>query len=153
MTTILRDRFILKLVLIVAVAVVAGDKGAAKRLSVTSPGTVAPLNLAVAPAAVVGGNQTTATITLAAPAATNLEITLKSLNNDVAQFGAHFQAIGTSQLTIPKGNIQATFPVRTFGVLSSTNVKLQAVSGADSAETTLTIKPAGVKTLVITPVQ
>ena len=152
-TSVLRRRFTLKLAFAMAVAIIGADHGAANRLSASVTRTPAALTLAVAPATVIGGNPATATITLTAPAATDLEITLKSLNNDVAQFGAHFQAIGTSQLTIPKGNIQATFPVRTFGVLSSTAVKLQAISGPDTAETTITIKPAGVKTLVITPVQ
>jgi hypothetical protein len=151
MKSMLRDRFILTLVFGVAVAVIAADHVVAKRLPIKPTGTVAALTLAVAPATVVGGNQATATITLSAPAATNLEITLKSLNNDVAQFGEHFQAIGTSQLTIPKGNIQATYPVHTFGVLASTNVTLQATSGGDTAQTTLTVTPAAVKTLVIAP--
>jgi len=146
-----RDRFILKLGFAVVLAVFAAEPGAAKRLTVNHGGVVAPLTLTVGPGTVVGGNQATATITLGVPAATNLEITLKSLNNDVAQFGAHFQAIGTSQLTIPQGNIQATYPVRTFGVLTSTSVTLTATSGGDTAQTTLTVIPAAVKTLVIAP--
>lgn len=149
-TSVLRQRT-LKLVFAVAVAIIAADHGAANRLPASVTRTPAALTLAVAPATVIGGNPATATITLSAPAATDLEITLRSFNNDVAQFGAHSQAIGTSQLTIPKGNIQTTFPVRTFGVLSSTAVKLQVISGADIAETTLTVKPASVKTLVIAP--
>src|SRR5215472_9641355 len=153
MKSIVRDRFILKLVFAMVVVVIAEAPGSAKRLPVSVTSTLAPLTLAVAPAAVVGGNQATATITLSAPAPTKLEITLRSFNNDVAQFGGAFQAIGTSQLTIPQGNSNATFPIRTFGVLTPTTVRLQATSRADVAETTVTVNPASVKTLVIAPAQ
>jgi hypothetical protein len=151
MKSVWRNRFIVKLFLAVAVSAIAADHGAATRLPISPKGTFAPLTIAVVPATVVGGNRATATITLSAPAATNLEITLKSSNNDVAQFGAHFQAIGTSQLTIPQGNIQATFPLRTFGVLGPTTVKLQAISGSDVGEVNVTVNPATPKTLTINP--
>ena len=126
--------------------------GSAKALRTTAEDTVVPLSLSIAPSILVGGNQTTATITVstAAPAG-GIEITLRSLNAEVARFGGAFAAIGTSQLRIPEGSVSATFPVRTFGVVNRTDVTLQALSGGDVASATLTVNPASARTLAIAP--
>lgn len=111
-----------------------------------------PLSLSISPSLIVGGNQATATITLSTPApAGGIEITLRSLNSDVARFGGAFGAIGTSQLRIAAGSVSATFPVRSFGVISRTDVTLQALSLGETASATVTVKPASVKTLTIAP--
>ena len=128
-----------------------GSSNPLSPLRTTSRRTTVPLTLSISPTVVVGGNQATATITLSAPATTNVEITLRSLNNDAARFGGRFAAIGTSQLTIPAGSVTAAFPVRTFGVANRTDVRLQALSGSNVAETTLTVNPALVRTLAISP--
>ena len=124
----------------------------AKARRTTAEDTIVPLALSIAPSILVGGNQTTATITVstAAPAG-GIEITLRSPNAEVARFGGTFPAIGVSQLRIPEGSVSATFPVRTFGVVSRTTVTLQALSGSESASATVTVNPASAKTLAITP--
>jgi hypothetical protein len=124
----------------------------APHVTVKAANAAVPLALSIAPAVVVGGNQTTATITVSTVApAGGLEITLRSLNSEVARFGGAFAAIGTSQLRISAGSVSATFPVRTFGVVNSTEVTLQALSGGDVASATVTVKPASVRTVVISP--
>jgi hypothetical protein len=161
--TMFHGRFITRVVTALALAIAleaiglsAGAAGAlngsAKAPRVPASGNAVALTLSLAPALVVGGNQTTATITLSTPAPANgAEITLRSRNSAVAQFGRAFQAIGTSQLTIPKDSVSAAFPVRTFGVVSRTDVTLEAIAGADTAQATLTVAPASVKTLTIAP--
>ncbi|MDQ6653113.1 MAG: hypothetical protein M3Y84_10260 [Acidobacteriota bacterium] len=126
--------------------------GRLETLRKTDEDAVVPLALSIAPAIVVGGNQTTATITVstAAPAG-GIEITLRSPNAEVARFGGTFAAIGASQLRIPEGSVSATFPVHTFGVVSRTTVTLQALSGSESASATVTVNPASARTLAITP--
>src|SRR5438067_5192846 len=119
----------------------------AERHSLPERATV-PLAIAIAPASVVGGNPATATITLGTPApAGGTEITLTSLTPAVAQFGGRFQAIGTSQLTIPAGAVSAPFPVRTFGVATRTTVTLRASTLGSTATTTLAVDPASVVSL------
>lgn len=126
--------------------------GSAKALPTTAEDTVVPLALSITPAIVVGGNQTMATITVstAAPAG-GIEITLRSLNAEVARFGGTFAPIGTSQLRIPEGSVSATFPVRTFGVVNRTDATLQAISGGDVASATVTVNPASARTLAVVP--
>jgi len=112
-----------------------------------------PLSITLAPATVVGGNPTTATVTLGAPAPSGgVEITLSSSNAAVAQFGSRLApAIGTSQLTIPAGALVGTFPVRTFSVAASTTVTLKATSRGTAVTTTLTVTLASVKALALSP--
>ena len=151
-------RITIKIIIAVAFAttLVVGESNVTSASSNTSrtilAGAAVPLTLSLQPAVVVGGNQTTATITLSAAApAGGIEITLRSLNSEVARFGGAIAAIGTSQLKIPEGSVSATFPVRTLGVNVRTDVTLQALSVGSVASATVTVDPASVRTLTITP--
>lgn len=133
-------------VMIMTLAVLSsGANGSLKAAAV-------PLTLSIAPGVIVGGNQATATVLLSSPATANVEVTLRSLNTAVAQFAGALGTAGTSH-TIPPGSISATFQVRTSGVATQTAVRLQAITGGNTAETTLTVNPASVKTLTVSPTQ
>ena len=143
-------RFIIRAVTITAIAIAitvnaANFTKASFHASVNTP--FVPLTLSVSPTAIVGGNQVTATIVRSS---TNgeMEVQLESLNAQVAGFGS---STTLTRIKIPNGSASATVPVRTFGVAGRTNVTLRATIGSDVGEATLTVNPASVKSLSISP--
>ena len=141
-------RFIVKAVTITAIAIAVNAVDFAKgSFHSTVNAALVPFTLSVSPTAVVGGNQVTATI---GRTSTNgeMEVKLESLNAQVADFGS---SSTLTRIKIPNGSANTTVPVRTFGVAGRTNVTLRATVGSDVAEVTLTVNPASVKSLSISP--
>jgi hypothetical protein len=95
------------------------------------------------PTSVVGGNNSTGTVTLngAAPAG-GAVVTLSSSNTSAAQVPA--------SVTIPAGSTSATFTITTSGVASSTSVTISGTYGV-TRTTTLTVSVASLTSLVLNP--
>ena len=100
-------------------------------------------SLTRSPSSVVGGNNSTGTVTLngAAPAGGAL-VTLSSNNTPVAQVPA--------SITIAAGATSTTFPITTTGVASSTSVTITGVYGTTRSNT-LTVTVAALSSLTLSP--
>jgi hypothetical protein len=114
------------------------------------------LFVVIAPGTVVGGQSTTASISLTTPAPSGgAVIKLTSQLPQVAVFEATGAGPSTSntsavlQITIPEGASTAKVGVRTFGVAASTGVPLRAEATVGTAAATLTVNPATVSGLVL----
>ena len=95
------------------------------------------------PTSVVGGNNSTGTVTLNGAAPTGgVSVTLQSSNTAAAQVPAN--------VAIPAGSRSATFTITTSGVASSTSVTITAVYGT-TRTTTLTVTVAGLTSLTLNP--
>ncbi len=112
----------------------------------TTPFTVnaaSLLSVTKTPSTVVGGNNSTGTVTLngAAPSG-GAVVALQSNNSSAAQVPA--------SVTISAGSTTASFPITTSGVASSTVV---AISGSyiTSRSTNLTVNPAALTSLTLNP--
>jgi hypothetical protein len=148
MITLFHHRFIIVVFIAAAIATTLGAlSSAGNSLSANAEVAAAPLTLSVQPAVIVGGNQATATINLGTTTNQDVEVALKSSNLEVARFGG----ITTTLFKIPKGSVNATVPIRTFGVSTRTDVTLEAKVGADTATARLTVDPASVRTLTVEP--
>ncbi|MCS7209999.1 MAG: S8 family serine peptidase [Fimbriimonadales bacterium] len=105
-------------------------------------------SLSLNPSSVVGGNSSTGTVTLTAPAPTGgFVVNLSSSNTNVATV--------PSSVTVPAGATSATFTVSTRAVSSTTNVTITASAGGVSRQATLTVNPASssvtLQSLTISP--
>jgi len=100
-------------------------------------------SLTRSPSSVVGGNNSTGTLTLngAAPAG-GATVTLSSSNTSAAQV--------PRSVTIGAGSTTATFVITTSGVASSTSVTITAVYGTTKT-TTLTVSVASLIALTLNP--
>ena len=100
-------------------------------------------SIARSPTSVVGGNNSTGTVTLngAAPAG-GAVVTLQSSNVPVAQVPA--------SVTIPAGSTSASFTITTSGVASSTSVTITG-NYRNTRTTTLTVSVASLSSLTLNP--
>jgi len=100
-------------------------------------------SIARSPTSVVGGNNSTGTLTLngAAPAG-GAVVTLSSSNTAAARVPA--------SIRIPTGSTTATFTITTSGVASSTSVTLSGTYGA-TRTTSLTVTVASLTSLTLNP--
>jgi len=97
-------------------------------------------SLSLNPTSVVGGNSSTGTVTLTAPAPSGgFVVNLSSSNPSVATV--------PSTVTVPAGTTSATFTVSTRAVSSATSVTITASAGGVSRTATLTVNPAPSVTL------
>ena len=125
-----------------ASAVISGTYGVTRSATLTV--NVATLSsLTRNPTSIVGGNNSTGTVTLngAAPAGGAL-VTLQSSNASAAQVPA--------TVTIAAGSTSANFTISTSGVASSTSVTISATYGA-TRTTTLTVSVASLTSLTLNP--
>lgn len=93
------------------------------------------------PNPVVGGNNSTGTVTLTGTASTALTVTLSS-NSD--------RAVVPASVTIPAGQSSATFTVTTLGVNANTTARITATAG-NSVTTDLVITPPTSMTMSVSP--
>jgi len=108
--------------------------------STNGPGiTLAAVSLN--PSTVVGGNNSTGTVTLSAIAQNTTVVSLKS-NNSVATVPA--------SVTVPAGAISANFTVSTTPVSVTTSALITATLGSVSRTATLTVVPVTADTVTIT---
>lgn len=97
-------------------------------------------SLSLNPTSVVGGNSSTGTVTLTAPAPSGgFVVNLSSSNTNVATV--------PSTVTVPAGATSANFTVSTQAVSSATSVTITASVGGVSRTATLTVNPAPSVTL------
>ena len=97
-------------------------------------------SLSLNPTSVVGGNSSTGTVTLTAPAPSGgFVVNLSSSNTSVATV--------PSTVTVPAGATSANFTVSTQAVSSATSVTITASAGGVSRTATLTVNPAPSVTL------
>jgi len=121
---------------------ITGTYGVARTTTLTvSAPTLS--TLARSPTSVVGGNNSTGTITLNGAAPTGgVSVSLQSSNTAAAQVPAN--------VAIPAGSRSATFTITTSGVASSTSVTITAVYRT-TRTTTLTVTVAGLTSLTLNP--
>jgi thermitase len=97
-------------------------------------------SLSLNPTSVVGGNSSTGTVTLTAPAPSGgFVVNLSSSNTNVATV--------PSTVTVPAGATSANFTVSTQAVSSATSVTITASAGGVSRTATLTVNPSPSVTL------
>jgi hypothetical protein len=97
-------------------------------------------SLSLNPTSVVGGNSSTGTVTLTAPAPSGgFVVNLSSSNTSVATV--------PSSVTVPAGATSANFTVSTRAVSSTTSVTITASAGGVSRTATLTVNPSPSVTL------
>jgi len=101
------------------------------------------LSLSLAPTTVVGGNVSTATVTLNS-AAPNGGMTIMLSSSSSA-------ATVPSSLSVPAGAASATFKVSTSGQSATTVATISALLGGKSATAQLTIQPATLQSVSVSP--
>lgn len=103
-------------------------------------GTPSLSGISLNPSTVVGGNPSTGTVTLTAPAqAGGFTVQLSSSNTNVATVPA--------SVTVPQGQTSTTFTVSTNIVSGTTSVTITASAGGVSRQATLTVNPPSQVTL------
>ncbi len=101
------------------------------------------LNLMLNPNSVVGGNQTTGTITLARPATS--EGAVVTLGSDSPC------AITVASVSVPAGAMSATFEVQTVGVAATTGANISANIAGTIRSAPLSILPSTLGSLTVNP--
>ena len=123
----------------------SGQTGVAtfvRRTSIQGAPTLERITLEPNP--VVGGNPSTGTLTISAPApAGGLQVQLSSNNPNVASVPA--------SVTVPAGQRTASFRVDTRVVASQTQVMITARLGNSSRQATLTVNPPALESLTLDP--
>jgi hypothetical protein len=118
--------------------------GNSERQAVLTVNPPALESLTLDPNTVVGGNPSTGTVALNAPApAGGLQVQLSSNNPNVASVPA--------SVTVPAGQRTASFRVDTRVVASQTQVMITARLGNSSRQATLTVNPPALESLTLDP--
>jgi outer membrane protein assembly factor BamB len=99
--------------------------------------------LSISPTAVVGGNPVTGTVTIS-PAASGqgVEVTLSSSDPSAST---------PPQVLVPAGSTTAMFTINTSGVAAPTNPVITGTIGPSSASASLTVNPATLLLMTISP--
>jgi len=124
----------------------SGGANVSANLTVNTSTTCGPTvsNMTLNPTTVVGGNNSTGTVTLSAAAPSGGDVVSLSSNSAAASV--------PGSVTVAAGSTTASFTVTTSSVTSTTNVSITATIGASSFETSLTITPAlAVTTVTLNP--
>ncbi|MDR3688055.1 MAG: hypothetical protein P4L46_01660 [Fimbriimonas sp.] len=124
------------------VTLTAAIGAAQKTASLTLTGATLS-SVTLAPASVPGGSQSTGTVTLSQTAQGNgVSVVLSSSNANASL---------ASTVLVPAGSASATFKVSTTGVSSTTTATITATLGNSSQSAVLTIQPATLQSLSVTP--
>jgi hypothetical protein len=114
-----------------------------------------PLSISLSPSAVAGGNPVTGTILLSSPAGNSgLTVTLTAPPGITIDAGANAVSggpQGSTRISVPAGATSVTFRVLSAPVASIQQALISGVSGSDAATATLTIKPASVRSIAVSP--
>lgn len=122
--------------------VTASYQGSSKSASiVVNPPTLSGLSLT--PGAVVGGNNSTGTVTLSGPAPSPGIVLSLSSNSSSA-------GVPTS-VTVESGATSANFTVTTQGVATPTSASIAAANGGTTGAVTLKINPASLVSVAFSP--
>jgi uncharacterized repeat protein (TIGR03803 family) len=102
-----------------------------------NPGSSGPTvsSVTLNPTSVVGGNNSTGTVTLSSAAPSGGSVVSLSSNNSAATV--------PNTVTVPSGSSSANFTVTTTSVTSTTTAVITATLGSSSQNATLTITPVG----------
>ena len=115
------------------------------RTAALTVSTSALSSIALNPTSVVGGNTSTATVTLSGPAPTNgLLVNIASSNTAIA-------TVPSSTITIPAGSTNAQFTVTTTPVSAQSTVSLSAISNGSTRSATLTVRAPSLASLTLNP--
>jgi hypothetical protein len=107
-------------------------------------------SVAIRPSIVAGSNDATGTITLSTPAPVNLAVNLSSSDPTLAQpVDGHGNSI--SSVTVPAGSLTTTFSIATAPVTDRAPAYITATLNYVSSSAKLTVRPIGVKSLVLQP--
>jgi hypothetical protein len=119
------------LTIIVTATYAAATESAA--LTVNPAGLPTPVSLTLNPATVTGGNSSTGTVTISAPApAAGLVVNLTTNNPFVAQI--------PTVVTVPSGQTVATFAIATPTLAGGETATITASAGGVSQAATLTVQ-------------
>lgn len=101
-----------------------------------NPGSPGPTvsSVTLNPTSVVGGNNSTGTVTLSSAAPSGGSVVSLSSNNSAASV--------PNTVTVPQGSTSKTFAVTTTSVTSTTTALITATLGSSSQQASLTITPA-----------
>ena len=128
--------------------------GFAPRTPVGVPVSV-PLSISLSPSTVVGGNPATGTILISSPAGNSgLTVTLSAPPGITIDAGANAVSggpQGSTRISIPAGATSVTFRVLSGPVASIQQALISGASGSDNATATLTINPASVRSVAVSP--
>ena len=101
-------------------------------------------SLSLNPSSVMGGNGSTGTVTMSGPAPVGgADVTLSSNNPSVVSV--------PSTVTLAGGATNATFPITTISVSSSTAVNVSAVYAGITKTSVLTVNPSSLSSLSLSP--
>ena len=104
---------------------------------------VAPKSITFAPASVVGGNSSVATLTVTKPApAGGIVVDLRSVSSNVSV---------PATVTIPEGATTATFPVTTIPVKKSESAMIQAYAAGVKVSANITVTATSVVSVTLNP--
>ena len=128
-----------------ATAIISATLGATASATITvTPAPPTLTGLTVSPASVVGGTSSTGTVTLSAVAGSGgATVSLTSSAPSVASVPA--------SVTVPAGASSASFTAATTAVATATPVTLSAALGTSNASGTLTVVPASVGSVALSP--
>jgi hypothetical protein len=121
-------------------AMIRGTTGSTTRDATLGilPGTSVRLaSIAISASSVEGGREALGSITLNAPAAVDVDVTVSS---------SHGAALVPRSVRVAAGSTAATFPVSTLAVVFRTEVAIEATLGSESVATVLTILPPPLQT-------
>ncbi len=123
---------------------ITASAGGTSRVATLTVNPVSLTSLALNPTSVVGGQSSTGTVTLNAPAGSGgFTVQLSSDNTSVATV--------PSSVTVRAGQTSATFQVRTRAVTARTQVHITASVGRSSRKVTLTVIPPSLVSLTLNP--
>jgi trimeric autotransporter adhesin len=125
-----------------ASATISGSYGTITRNAILTITAAALSGSSVSPAALIGGASSTGTVTLNGQAATDAVVSLSS--NKIS-------AIVPPSVTVPAGQSSATFKITTNGVLANDGVTITASYAGVNRTASLTVKPAQISSLTLTP--
>ena len=124
-------------------ATITGTLGAVQKSATLTIDAAAIIGLTVSPTSVIGGNSSTGTVTLNGTAPHGgMSCSLASGSTS---------AIVPSSVTVPDGASSATFPIETLGVSTAVNATITASQGTVSKTATLTVVPAVLSNLTVSP--
>jgi len=131
----------------VVITASTGSSTSSATLHIT-PAPAALAALALSPASLIGGAPSTGTITLVQPAlAGGVVVSVSNDNNSIMSVA--------SSVTVPAGQLSATFSVGTSTVLTATNVTVTAALNGGTKTATLTVNPvpppAALASLAVSP--
>ncbi|HVN31598.1 MAG TPA: carboxypeptidase regulatory-like domain-containing protein, partial [Thermoanaerobaculaceae bacterium] len=126
-----------------AVTISASGGGTTQTATLTVQ-PIAVVSVSLNPASLLGGTQSTGTVTLngAAPSG-DLAVTLSSSNTAVATVPA--------TVTVTSGSTSAQFPVTTVSVTSTTAVTISALGGGAVQSAILTVSPLAIASVYVSP--